>query len=178
MVYGDSVETARREARYKSAYLARLLHYSQWKESDLPPEGEPVRIAIVGDDAHGFAQALLYLVNDLKVTLQGRPVKVFALARIPDDDEELNVFKGCQVVYFLESEQKRWTECTLCHKKGVLAVGDGQIYAHQGACVGFFNSRNRIKLLVNLKGYATRGLALSSRLLKLKGAVEVYEKKK
>ena len=178
MVYGDSVETARREARYKSAYLARLLHYSQWKESDLPPEGEPVRIAIVGDDAHGFAQALLYLVNEMKVSLQGRPVKVFALARIPDSDKEDDVFKGCQVIYFLESEQKRWTECTLCHKKGVLAVGDGATYPRQGACVGFTHARNRIRLLVNREGYSTRDLKVSSRLLKLKGAVEIYEKKK
>ncbi len=171
-----SNEEQRREAHFMAAYLAHLLRFSTWDEADLPPEGKTVGLAVIGDDNHQFAQALLFLIDELDITLQGRSIKVFSLARIPDADEEEEIFKGCAVVYFLESENERWSECTLCEKKGVLAVGEGAKYAQEGACVSFVRSRNRIRLLVNREGYSSRNLKISSKLFKLRSAVEVFQK--
>ena len=172
----DSSEDARTEARFKAAYLAHLLHYSTWDEEDLPSVDSTVGLAVVGEDRHHFAQVLLFLIDELKITIQGRKVKVFSLARIPDSDEENEIFKDCAVVYFLQSEENRWSECTLCDKKGVLAIGEGSKYAREGACVSIVKSRNRVKLLINREGYASRNLKVSSRLLRLRSAVDLYKK--
>ena len=172
----DSSENARTEARFKAAYLAHLLHYSTWDEEDLPSADSTVGLAVVGEDRHHFAQVLLFLLDELKITIQGRKVKVFSLARIPDADEEKEIFKDCAVVYFLQSEENRWSECTLCDKKGVLAIGEGSKYAREGACVSIVKSRNRVKLLINREGYASRNLKVSSRLLRLRSAVDLYKK--
>ncbi len=172
----DFSEDARTEARLKAAYLAHLLHYSTWDEEDLPSARSTVGLAVVGQDRHHFAQVLLFLIDELKITLQGRKVKVFSLARIPDADEENEVFKDCAVVYFLQSEENRWSECTLCDKKGVLAIGEGSKFASEGACVSIVRSRNRVKLLINREGYASRNLKVSSRLLRLRSTVEIYQK--
>jgi len=172
----DSSENARTESRFKAAYLAHLLHYSTWAEEDLPSADSTVGLAVVGEGSQHFAQVLLFLIDELKITIQGRKVKVFSLARIPDADEEKEVFKDCAVVYFLQSEEDRWSECTLCNKKGVLAIGEGARFARNGACVSIVRSRNRVKLLVNREGYSSRNLKVSSRLLRLRSAVEIYKK--
>ena len=164
------------EARLKAAYLAHLLHHSTWEEKDLPSADSTVGLAVVGEDRHHFAQVLLFLIDELKITVQGRKVKVFSLARIPDADEENEIFKDCAVVYFMQSEENRWSECTLCDKKGVLAIGEGDKYAQEGACVSIVRSGNRVKLLVNREGYSSRNLKVSSRLLRLRSAVEIYKK--
>ena len=171
-----SSEDARTEARFKAAYLAHLLHYSTWEEEDLPSVDSTVGLAVVGEDRYHFAQVLLFLIDELKITIQGRKVKVFSLARIPDADQETEIFKDCAVVYFLQSEENRWSECTLCDKKGVLAIGEGGKYAREGACVSIVRSRNRVKLVVNREGYISRNLKVSSRLLKLRSAVDIYKK--
>ena len=171
----ESSKDKRTEAPLKAAYLAHLLHYSTWDEEDLPSADSTVGLAVVGEDRHHFAQVLLFLIDELKITIQGRKVKVFSLARIPDADEENEIFKDCAVVYFLQSEENRWSECTLCDKKGVLAIGEGSKYASEGACVSIVRSRNRVKLLINREGYASRNLKVSSRLLRLRSAVDLYK---
>ncbi len=64
----ESSKDKRTEAPLKAAYLAHLLHYSTWDEEDLPSAGSTVGLAVVGQDGHHFAQVLLFLIDELKIS--------------------------------------------------------------------------------------------------------------
>ncbi len=148
------------EYEVKAAFLYHFAHLVDWPSPSPPPApGEPLVIAVAGDDP--FGATLDRVLADKAV--RGQPVRVLRTAGPGAlDPARIHIlFVGG------DDEEQRRTLAALGHQP-VLTVGDSARFAERGGMIGFrVTPEGRIAFDINLQRAEQSGLRIRSQLLKL-----------
>ena len=151
-VWGNSL----REYEIKAAYLYNFINYVEWPEQSLPPVGSAITIGVVGENPFGPALAPL---NGKQI--KGRTLVVKEVS-LPAD------LKQCQIVFISSSEKERLPLILESLKDSkVLTVSEIDGFAEHGGMINFISERNKVRFEINHGLARTKGLTISSELLKL-----------
>ena len=142
------------EFEVKAAFLCSFAEFVEWPS--LKP-GDPVTIAILGDDPFG---SLLEATAKSRA-LQTKPLLMRRVATVRDALDS-------QIVYVSASERRNLPEIlrTLAGTS-ILTVSDVENFARQGGIIGFTIEQRRVRFEINAEAAERGGLRISSRLLKL-----------
>lgn len=144
------------ETRVKAAYVYNFLTFVEREKAEPEPEGAPVRVCVLGDEA---------LLAQLK-SLSGRPVR----------GRPLEVFSGpqtgpppsCHVLVIGRSEAPRLPEILrTVSGTSVLTVSDIPRFSRSGGMIGFRTEGGRVRIEVNPGAAAAAGLRMSAKLLEV-----------
>lgn len=152
---GDSLEY-----QVKAAFLLNFTKFTEWPSSAFANASSPIAICVLGEDPFGNALNQIVageVVNDRKVVVQKAKVA-------PPS-------KACQVVFFGASE-KDTRRILPGLGPGVLTVGEGEGFVHDGGMIAFVLENRRVRFEINQSAAENAGLKLSSKLLSVAKAVE------
>lgn len=147
------------EYRIKAAFLLRFPKFIGWPEPDPQAVDAPFTICVLGDDAVGSALAQMAEGE----TVNGRKLVVERGRR--------EAAGGCQMIYIGKSE-KGVGELVTPARRGVLTVGEGELFVREGGMIAFVLENRRVRFIVNLPATRNALLTVSSRLLSVAKAVE------
>jgi hypothetical protein len=143
------------EYKVKAAFLLNFVKFVEWPASAFPEPDSPISICILGVDP--FGKTLDQLVAGESVN--GRKLAVERVKRTPPP-------KNCQVVFLGKAE-------TLPPLgPGVLTVGEGDNFLHEGGVIGFIIENRRVRFDINQTAAENAELKLSSKLLSVARSVE------
>lgn len=150
-----------REYEIKAAYLLKFINYVDWAEQSLPPVGGTITIGLVGENPFGDALAE---VNGQ--TVKGRILAVKEVSSIAE-------IKGCQIIFIGPSESRRFGQIldSLRDSK-ILTVSEIDGFAEQGGVINFISERNKVRFEINPEAARSKGMTISSELLKLAKVVK------
>ena len=145
----------------KVAYLYNFTKFIRWPKVSFPNQEQPFHICISGP------LPAVAIIDQLESkTTNGRSLKVVSVTQIKADHD-------CHILYFREVSPKE-VENTLksLKNKPILTVGDFSGFAESGGIVEYyFNSRNRIELIINLEKAKIEGIEISAQLLEIASIV-------
>lgn len=142
----------------KAAFLLNFTKFISWPPTAFATADAPFLICILGDDP--FGRSIDQVIEGESV--QGHRI---AVARLRPDDH-----KSCQLLYISD---KRMPSTPLADAgPGVLTVGEGDDFIHQGGIVAFVVDHHHVRFDINLKAADNAGLKLSSKLLSVARLVE------
>lgn len=145
------------EADLKAAFLYNFTKFVEWPNEAFPREDSPFVVGIFGDDE--FVATLRTLLQDKKA--HGHPFVVRKLSAPADS-------KGCQILFFRESEGRRFAQIYDTIKKlPILTVGEGGDFLEAGGMFGLFFEDKQLRFEVNPAPAENAKLAISSKLLRL-----------
>jgi YfiR/HmsC-like len=145
-----------REYEIKAAYLYNFLNYIEWPEQSLPPEGGNITIGVIGENP--FGQALDPLKGK---QVKGRTLTVKAVSAAAE-------LKDCQIVFISSSEKDRLPQIFESLKDAkTVTVSEIDGFAQRGGIINFVYERNRVRFEINQEAARSKGLTISSDLLKL-----------
>ncbi|PTY08170.1 hypothetical protein DB347_00865 [Opitutaceae bacterium EW11] len=161
MLLGESRPIAS-EQELKAAALYQVLHFTRWPPERMGAPDSPLVVGVFGENR--FAPLLQELVKQEKVS--GHPVIITRCFTVESA-------AACHAV-FVSGAEDRTTERLLAHMqgRGVLTVGDNELFAERGGSVCLTVRDDRIRVLVNLGAARRDGIVLSSKLLRLAEIVE------
>ncbi len=144
------------ETRVKAAYVYNFLTFVEREKPEPEPEGAPVRVCVLGDEAL-FAQ--------LK-GLAGRPVRGRALEVA--SGPETGPPPSCHLLVIGRSEAARLPEILrTVSGSSVLTVSDIPRFSRRGGMIGFLTEGGRVRIEVNPGAAAAAGLKVSAKLLEV-----------
>ena len=148
------------EYQVKAAFLLNFIKFTEWPASAFTDSDSPISICILGVDPFG---------NDLDrviagESVNGRKVTVQKIKRAPPP-------KVCQVL-FLSRAEKDVDKILPALGPGVLTVGEGDSFIHDGGMISFIIENRRVRFDVNPTPARNAGLNLSSKLLNVARSVE------
>jgi len=146
------------EYRVKAAFLLNFTKFVEWPAAELP-ESDSFTICILGEDPFG---SVLDQMTEGE-TVNGRKL---AILRI-----RANSPKACQVVFFSKPE-KGYAQILSGFNRGVLTVGEGDTFLHDGGIIAFVIENRRVRFDIDQSAAATAGLRISSKLLSVARSVE------
>jgi hypothetical protein len=150
--HGQSAEE--REQALKAGFLFNFFSYVDWQKPD-KNEGAFV-LGIVGDET--FAAANKALSGKMA---KGRRIEV----RKVDDFSKLSMY---HLVFVSASEERRAREIiNQAQASGVLTVGEGSSFLHEGGVINLVPAHNNFRIEINPTNAEKAGLTISSQLLKL-----------
>ncbi|SPF52262.1 Putative transmembrane protein (fragment) [Candidatus Sulfopaludibacter sp. SbA4] len=123
-------------------------------------EHSPFVICILGEDP--FGAALNQMVKGEGVG--GRNLIVQRIRRAPEP-------KSCQVL-FIGGSEKDIPKTLAEVGPGILTVGEGETFLHDGGMIAFVIENRRVRFDINQKTAGTAMLRISSRLLNVARSVE------
>jgi hypothetical protein len=148
------------EYQVKAAFLLNFTKFIDWPPTAFADANSPVAICILGDDPFGGTLNQIVageVVNNRKVVAQ-------RTKRIPPP-------KSCHVLFVSPSEKDvRKTLGGL--GPGVLTVGEGEGFVHEGGMIAFVIENRRVRFEINQGVAESAGLKLSSKLLTVAKAIE------
>ncbi len=147
------------EYQVKAAFLLNFTRFVDWPDTAFADPNAPVSICIWGDDPFGRVLDQTVegeMVNSRKVILQ-------RLHRQPS--------KSCQVL-FIGAAEKDVPKVLSDFGPGVLTVGDGDNFLHDGGMISFVIENRRVRFDVSQGTAARAGLRVSSKLLTVARFVE------
>lgn len=150
-----------RESAVKAAYLYRFASFVEWPVSALPRPGEPLVIAVLGDEA--VAADLEQVVAGR--TVEGRPV---ATRRLKEGDP----IAGVHVLLVGAMREARLREVLATVAGPVLVVTQQEGGLRAGGVLNFSSDGGRVRFAASLASASARGLRLSARLLAVAQSVE------
>jgi len=144
------------ETRVKAAYVYNFLTFVEREKSEPEPEGAPVRVCVLGD------QALLAQLKGLSGRpVRGRPLEVLA-------GPESGPPPSCHLLVIGRSEAARLPEILrTVSGTGVLTVSDIPRFSRSGGMIGFLTEGGRVRIEVNPDAAAAAGLRMSAKLLEV-----------
>ena len=144
------------ETRVKAAYVYNFLTFVERERAEPEPEGAPVRICVVGDDA------LLAQLKGLSGRpVRGRPLEVFG-------GPEAGPPPSCHLLVIGRSEAARLPEILrMVSGTSVLTVSDIPRFSRSGGMIGFLTEGGRVKIEVKPDAAAAAGLRMSAKLLEV-----------
>jgi hypothetical protein len=147
------------EYEVKAAFLLNFAKFVDWPASAFGDAGSPLAICILGRDP--FGRAIDDLVQGEEVG--GRKLLVRRIAEPPPS-------KACQIVF----TQQSGTDAIkpLSDLRGVLTVGEGESFVHDGGIIGFVIDNRRVRFDISRRAANEAGIKLSSKLLSVARAVE------
>jgi hypothetical protein len=136
------------EYNIKAAFLLNFTHFVEWQPSAFSDPAAPFAICILGNDP--FGRVLDDIVQGELVN--GRRLIVRRITQAP-------VPQTCQILF---TEDGRHAENP---GRGVLTVGEGDRFVHEGGMIAFVLENRRVRFEINQTAAEGAGLKLSSRLL-------------
>ena len=144
------------ETRVKAAYVYNFLTFVEREKSEPEPEGAPVRVCVLGDEA---------LLVQLK-GLSGRPVRGRPLEVVSGPEAGPPPF--CHLLVIGRSEAARLPEILrTVSGTSVLTVSDIPRFSRSGGMIGFLTEGGRVRIEVNPGAAAAAGLRMSAKLLEV-----------
>jgi len=155
-----------RSPAIKAAYLVQFARYVWW-----PPSGKKtgksrldrVHILVINADSVGTQLARLQARASLPIRPVVRRVRALAELRAAD-------IQWSHIVYVPDPAVARLVAAAHPNKP-VLLVTDGRWGTRSGAAIAFYRSDNKVRLEIAPHNASRRGLELSSRLLRVAGAI-------
>jgi hypothetical protein len=145
-----------REYEIKAAYLYNFLNYVEWPDQSLPPAGGAITIGVVGENPFGPSLGPL---NGKQI--KGRTVAVKEVSAPAE-------LKACQILFISQSEKDRYPRILESVKDSrTLTVSEIDGFAERGGIINFIYERNRVRFEINAEAARSKGLTISSELLKL-----------
>jgi YfiR/HmsC-like len=144
----------------KAAFLLNFVKFVEWPSTAFADSNSPIAICILGRDPFG------HVMDDAVQgeSVEGRKVTVRRLSEPPASRE-------CQMV-FAQGPGKETAKALSALGKGVLTVGEGEIFVRDGGIIGFIIENRRVRFNINQTAASAAGLTLSSKLLSVAKAVE------
>jgi hypothetical protein len=148
------------ESQVKAAFLLNYTKFTEWPPAAFAGPAAPISICVLADN--GFDRALEQMIEGEIV--DGRRVALQRIKQAPAP-------KSCQVL-FLSSSPKGDSAILASVGPGVLTVGEGESFLHEGGMVAFVVENRRVRFDINQTAAEKAGLKLSSRLLSVARSVE------
>jgi len=148
------------EYQVKAAFLLNFTKFVEWPASAFEAANSPIAICILGEDP--FGAALDQIVAGEVVN--GRSLAVQRLKRPP-------MPKSCQTL-FISRADKEPPKIRSSFGPGVLTVGEGESFLHDGGMIAFVIENRRVRFSINQSAAENAGLKLSSKLLSVARSVE------
>lgn len=152
------------EYQIKALFLYNFLNFVDWPADSSFHSSPTINVCIIGDDP--FEDALDNIRNE---TVKGKKLSIRNYR--PHDEPE-----GCHLL-FIPASEKNHAERILRSLKeaNVLTVGDTEESARQGANIGFFIERKKVRFAINIEAARRAGIKISAKLLKLAKIIKVPE---
>jgi hypothetical protein len=148
------------EYEVKAAFLLNFTKFVEWPPAIFADPGAPFAICVLGQDP--FGRALDEVVAG--ETVAGHKLIV---RRVPEASEP----QGCQLVFVGEAgKDTAKTLSSLPH--GVLTVGEGDRFLHDGGMIAFVIENRRVRFDIHQSAALGADLKLSSKLLSVARTVE------
>jgi YfiR/HmsC-like len=148
------------EYEVKAAFLLNFTKFIEWPASAFESPDSPLSICILGDDP--FGSTLDQIVAGEIVA--GRRVAAQRIKRAPPA-------QFCQVL-FVNASDKDAPKMLRGLGPGVLTVGEGATFLHDGGMIAFAIENRRVRFDINRTAAENAGLKLSSKLLSVARVVE------
>ena len=148
------------EYHVKAAFLLNFTKFVDWPAGAFAGADSPIDICILGDDP--FGKVLDQMVADEVVG--GRRLTAHRIKQLPPP-------KLCQVVFGGKSG-KELVKILPALGPGVLTVGEGEGFIHEGGMIAFVIENRRVRFEINQRAAANAGIRLSSRLLSVAKSVD------
>ncbi len=144
------------ETRVKAAYVYNFLTFVEREKAEPEPEGAPVRVCVLGDEA------LLAQLKGLSGRqVRGRPLEVYS-------GSEAVPPPSCHLLVIGRSEAARLPEILrTVSGTSVLTVSDIPRFSRSGGMIGFLTEEGRVRIEVNPAAAAAAGLRMSAKLLEV-----------
>lgn len=155
-------EQATDEYTAKAAFLYKFARYAKWPESAFRDKDSPLRVAVFGEDP--FGRALDEVLKDKRIGPHPLACARFRSLADLDDCHLLFVPNGSAAE--LERIRQHYKD------QPVLIVGDSLAAAEEGAVIGLYLERSKVRFAVNTESLRRSSLELSSELLKLAKLIE------
>lgn len=144
------------EYQVKAVYLFNLSKFIRWPESVFDSPTASIRICVLGKNPFPEFDAL---VKDKKV--DEHPVKVQYLR----DFKEAGT---CHILFVSQSEQgDQAAILAYLRQYPIFTVSDIENFAERGGMLQFYNSGNKVRLMVDPQTVKKAGMQASSRLLQV-----------
>ena len=153
-----SASAASLEYEVKAAFILNFTKFVEWPASAFATPNAPFAICILGNDP--FGRVVDQIVEGESVN--GHKIVV---ERIQADSQ-----KSCQVLYF--GDPKPNPAVLNAASAGVLTIGEGSDFIHEGGIIGFVLDNRHVRFDINLKAATNADLKLSSKLLAVARSVE------
>jgi hypothetical protein len=149
------------EYEVKAAFLLNFTKFVDWPASAFADPAAPFTICVLGKDPFG---------RSLDEIVQGEAVagRRLVVRRISDPPGP----QACQLLFIDESTKER-SRVLSGLPAGVLTVGDGDHFVHDGGMIEFVVENRRVRFDIHQSAAERAGLKLSSKLL---GVARVVEK--
>jgi hypothetical protein len=158
------------EYQVKAAFLLNFTKFVEWPPSAFDAAHSPIAICILGEDP--FGAALDQIVAGEIVS--GRKLLVRRLKRPPEPKE-------CQAVFVGGADEVRGSTPGMLPGNlgpGILTVGEGENFIHDGGMIAFVLENRRVRFSINQSAAENAGLKLSSKLLNVAKPVQQPVEKK
>jgi hypothetical protein len=153
------------EYQVKAAFLLNFTKFIDWPAASFANTDSPITICILGKDPFGPVLDEIVqgeTVNARKVTVQRISQPPVSQAAGP---------QACHVVFVGEPD-KGISKTLSGMGRGVLTVGEGDRFLHDGGMVALVVDNRRVRFDINQTAATGAGLGLSARLLTVARAVE------
>jgi len=145
------------EYEVKAAFLFNFSKFVEWPPEALPT-GEPLRICLLGDDPFGGALERT-IAGD---SVEGHPIAVEHVAADADPGSAM-----CQILFVPRSQAGRApSELRGLGRAAVLTVGESPGFLGTGGIINLVIDGGRVRFDVNTEAATSRGLRISSKLLR------------
>ena len=157
---GRPEDASRVEYNVKAAFLLNFTRFIEWPPEAFSSDTAPFNVCILGENP--FGAALEQIVRG--ETVKGHPLAVQVLPRPPEP-------KACQML-FVNASAKETARMLAEIRPGVLTVGEGPGFLHEGGMIAFVVEDRRVRFDINQRAAANGSLVLSSKLLSVARLVE------
>jgi len=148
------------EYQVKAVFLLNFTKFVEWPAGAFAGADSPIEICVLGEDK--FGASLDQAVAGEAVN--GRRVTVRRIMEAP-------AARGCQVL-FLGAPEKERARILAGLETGILTVGEGESFTHEGGMIAFFIEKRHVRFAINQTAAEKAGLKLSARLLNVASSVE------
>jgi hypothetical protein len=146
------------EYQVKAAFLLNFTKFIEWPAGSLGNAEAPLSICILGDDPFGSALDRIAggeVVNGRKITIE----------RIKHPPQP----NTCRVLFI--GRQDKEPRSPLDLSPGVLTVGEGESFMHEGGMIAFVIANRRVRFDINQTVAENAGFKISSKLLSVAKSV-------
>jgi len=158
-------KTQTRMVNLEATYLLHVLKLVQWREKDLPATDHSLKCLIVGEDITNFSERFSFLVSESNATVSDRNIIVHSMGEMKDALALAHRDKSVVLIVALESAADQWNKSMNPKRAGLLFYGQSEKFLGHGMAMCSQISRNRVKISVNARKAASKGLTLSPELL-------------
>ncbi len=148
------------EYEVKAAFLLNFTKFVEWPPAAFADPNAPFAICVLGQDP--FGRALDEVVAG--ETVAGHKLIVRRMAEAPAP-------QMCQLV-FVEESSKEIPKLVASLSHGILTVGEGEHFLHDGGMIAFVIENRRVRFDIHRSVAQSAELKLSSKLLSVARSVE------